>query len=356
MNSWQIVSAIALFVLLGGCGGRSVDLDHHVDLGGGGQPASESEPIDHTPRTILPESVYLFWVDDTRLYWIVFGEPTLRSCLKNDCATTTTSYGSVWGYGVAIGRNDVFWGPIDSPTSIVTCPKTGCVSAPRLLFQDPSYVAIRVIAADADYFYWSSAFDIYRCPSAGCAATPEVVAADETTDSDFGFQGDSVFWRETTVDEHGGTLSAVVRAAPKDGSRPPRTVLGPNEAPRLEPGFALDATRIYWVDDTERVMTCPLQGCGGVPPTVLVTGDLRKSSLQVDGSGLFWLEASPTDGFNSQALHYCAFADGASQLSSTVLEGPIPAYTMDDRYLYWGKRSADSGYPTSIRRSPKPGL
>jgi hypothetical protein len=352
----RFLCALSSLTLAAACGGRSVNLDGPISTSGTGGAAS----VDLSPKTILNERIYQFWVDDVRLYWYAYLS-SVESCLLSDCDDTKISYGTPWA-GIAIGRNDVYWIPQDQQTIVASCPSAGCAGAPRTFLHDPNSVAVND-GADGDYFYWSSAFDIYRCPSAGCAATPEVVAAGETADGTFQFQGDYAYWTSSAPDttSDGGTITRVLRA-PKDGSTSAEQIL-PTKTDELSDqlgpqygggaNFALDSQNVYWIDSSVHVLSCPLAGCGDSLPTQWVGSGDQKFSLQVDDAGLYWVEP-PTGSTDKALLHFCAFAHCSSGDSVVVIDKSVYQYQLNGQFIYWTETPADAGYPQSIQRVAKP--
>jgi hypothetical protein len=353
---WTRFLCALICLALAACGGRSVDLDRPIVPSGTGGTAS----VDLSPKTVLDERIYEFWVDDVRLYWYAYLS-SVESCILSDCDNTKISYGTPWD-GITIGRNDVYWIPQDQQTIVASCPSAGCAGAPRTFLHDPNGVAVDD-GADGDYFYWSSAYDIYRCPSTGCAATPEVVAAGETADGTFQFQGDYAYWESSKPDttSDGGTDIRVLRA-PKDGSTSAEQIL-PTKSSELSGqmgvqsggsvNFALDPQSIYWIDASAHILSCPLAGCGDSPPTQWVGSGDQKSTLQVDDVGLYWLEPS-IGSIGEQVLRFCAFAKCSSGDSVAVIDKSVYQYELNGPFIYWGEPSADTGYPRSIQRIAKP--
>ncbi|HWZ90358.1 MAG TPA: hypothetical protein VNW92_15955, partial [Polyangiaceae bacterium] len=207
---------------------------------------------------------------------------------------------------------------------------------------------------------------IYRCPSAGCAATPELVAADETAQGSFAFQGNYVFWQKVLQGDAGEASTDIrILRAPKNGSALPEQVLPPKEGTLSDqPGvgpyglqFALDSHNVYWIDSSAHILSCPLEGCGDSIPTELVSSDDQKAELQVDDAGLYWTEANGVvpPGRESRALRFCAFARCAVGESIVLIDKPIYQYELNGQFIYWAEIPADDiGYPRTIERLAKP--
>ena len=358
---------MARFTLSVACGGRSVDVDRANTNGGSGGTTS----VDRSTRTVVDASVDEFWADDTRLYWQTHAS-SLQGCLQNDCSHTTVSYGTNGTYSFAIGDEDVYWVAAGvNETLFYTCPKTGCSGSARTVLRDPNGVP-QTLSADGDYFYWSSAFDIYRCPSAGCGATPEVVAANHTIGAPLTFQDENAYWPIPTSSDSGdagaagsGAPSGVLYA-PKDGSAPVKVLSlredsdssqSPNTNYYSYNSFAFDSQRVYWIDASARILSCPLEGCPEPGTVELASSSANRFRLSVDSVGLYWFEMAPSINVagvcgNGGALHFCAF-DQCAAGESTVLANAVYEYALGGPYVYFTKQMDDCNQG-AIQRMPKP--
>lgn len=347
--------AFVLLLYVTGCGGRSVDLDTPPDPnpGGGGANAAAA------PSRVLSKNIYDFTQDSDRLYWSEYLTTEIQSCSKTNCSRTIVGYGKGWGSRLTASSGYVYWTPQDSTSSVVTCLGSGCVGKPRTLVQEASLPG-GAIAADGDYFYWQSAYDLYRCPNAGCGATPEVVAAEQRGTTSMSFQDDFVYWEQDTYDNDGNVKASRLFRAPKDGSEAPRILFattGAEGSPQLPvtslSPFALDARRVYWIDQNAHVVACPLSGCEEGEPQVVVATNPRKSQLAVDSTGVYWVQSE--FGYTN-ALRYCSFAACERGESTVLIDHTINHYLIDDANLYFTESTNDGNYPAGIQRMSKPTL
>jgi hypothetical protein len=339
MNSTLSAARIALLsaclACLSACSGKALILD-----GGPKDTAVTPPDAGAAESTPLHDEIVAFWVDDARLYWAT---QKMQSCLHDDCANTTITYGgtSTYAEAAAIGQTAVFWAKPDSPDTVLSCPNAGCTGTPTKVVRDPNLIPTVSFVADGDYFYWPSAFDTYRCPSSGCAEIPEVVVLGEVA-AGMQIVGGYGYWsRASSQPADGGTETTLeIRRAPKDGSALPTTVKTISLSLGFGMGwggFAVDATRLYWLDDASHVQSCAIESCEGQPPTPLVTtDDIGKYGLVVDAANLYWQE-SATGVAGGEAVKFCPL-NGCSE-SQTLIDSAwlsnTPSFALDSNYVYW---------------------
>ena len=360
MNNSSILICTFALGCLQACAGHSIDLDQ------GASSAPDGTDLVGVEVTQVPESVFELAADDARVYWTTgeevpyegggyIGFEVAQSCVFDHCKATSVNYGDMEP-PLTIGDQDVFFTPIDPAAPgrfldpVVGCPKAGCGAAPNEISEDaPLYP--ESAAADDQYFYWSSAFDIYRCPLTGCGEVPEVVAKNEATSGGLLVDGDTVFWT-FSVDASDPNGETQIHSAPKDGSRPPTLIargvalsqyvaLSTNRVP-----FTVDATTVYWLDGSAHVQSCPRTGCDVQAPVTLVATDGAKQSLRVDATGLYWLETADLIGdwfSNAQgaavdhvSIRFCPLTGCATDADVRVLTpDQVGQFAMSSKYLYW---------------------
>jgi hypothetical protein len=345
----------ALALGLQACAGHSIDLDQ-----GAGSPSNSSAPVG-VDATQIHDYILDLDADDSRVYWRT--PSAAQSCVFEHCGATTVSYGTAVD-PITIGEQDVFfWSTSpDAPFStgqLVSCPKTGCGTAPIEIFEDLTAPNNVSDAVDDQYYYWPSNVDIYRCPLTGCGEVPEVVAKDETTNGALVVDGNAVFWtfRVDATNPNGGSE---IHSAPKDGSRSPTLIasgvglspyvnLGAPGIPFIAPQFTVDATTVYWLDSSSHVQSCPRTGCDGRPPVTLVATDGAKQTLRVDATGLYWLETTDLVGdwaigvargavVDHVSIRFCRLTGCSNDADVRVLSPNtverVGHFAMSSKYLY----------------------
>jgi len=322
------------------CGGRAIDLDQGPNLGASGGAAAAGELVN------LSDSIDRLDADETRVFWST-RTGSAWSCEYDACGATKVTYGAV-SSDLTLGKDDVYFVrrmPNADLGPVVECPKSGCTGTPKVVSVDYSPTRIGNLgnAVDDAYFYWSSELDIYRCPLGNCGEVPEVVAKYETTNSTLILEGDDVFWT-VFADPDDINGDSVIRSAPKDGSRPPRTIatgVGPFGAIN----FAVDGTNVYWLDAWSRVQACARTGCAGQSPVTLVATPGAKEHLLVDATRLYWQETTDITGnwtrgqgawVDHISIRSCPIAGCAPGIDPEILTpSKVGMFAMDSKYLYW---------------------
>jgi hypothetical protein len=342
MNKSSILICTLALSYLQACAGHSIDLDQ------GASSAPSGTDLVGVEVTRVPDSISYLGTDDARVYWTtgdegdILASSVAQSCVFDQCNSTRVSYGPMRD-PLTIGVQDVFFlaDPATPPTypfgREVGCPKAGCGAAPNEIFEDTT-LPINV-AVDDRYFYWSSTLDIYRCLLTGGGEVPEVVAKGETTNSGLIVDGDTVFWTlpADTRDLNGDSQ---IHSAPKDGSRPPTLIAnGVRVGSRVPfPNFTVDATKVYWVDGSSHVQSCPRTGCDGQAPVTLVTTEGAKQTLRVDATGIYWLGglSSDEDVQVDLSIRFCPLTGCAQDADVRVLTpNKVGQFAMSSKYLYW---------------------
>jgi hypothetical protein len=157
-------------------------------------------------------------------------------------------------------------------------------------------------------------------------------------------------------------LQSRIRRAPKDGSSEAVTIVEDAQAGGIGFGtgeIAVNSRYVYWLDDTSRILRCPLSGCEG-DPTVLEAEAGEKVRLRADELGVYWMAwHESVEGSavvrHYDAIHFCADSGCAP---STAL-GPfdqLNTYALDENFIYFTARVPRT--PTAIggdiMRMPKP--
>ncbi len=351
LTSKRLSAAVAL-LCAAACGGKAVNLDH------GAPSSTNTGDAGVTTTAQVDDQIINIWVDDTRLYWQEYAG-SLRSCVYDDCKATKLTYASQTSTNITFSADDVFF--LNWLDKLFRCSKSGCADKPTYFLQDdfPSDTRPRA-TADAQYFYWSSTFDIYRCPIANCGDVPDVVAARETG-TFLQLQGSELYY-SYWPDQFARTDNPrppEIHRAPLDGSAAPVVVPLSSELPRSGwSSFTTDSQRVYWIGPASQILGCPLTGCSEAePPVTLADSGTAKSAIAVDASGVYWLEGS-LQSDPTQTVMFCPLAGCSASVPPRVLTPNNAArFALDATYLYWSDFELQGGNYTSgrvVRRVVKP--
>jgi hypothetical protein len=350
----RVASAALLSFFVQACSGHVIDLDQPSGSVSAGSSGDDTVLLKVTAAAaaLIAQGVmgYPFYsdivADDTRLYWMA-EDGDVQGCLKDNCAHSVINYANagVNGYGrIAVGGGYVYW--FSSDNTLYACPSTGCARAPTRVIQDSSISAQPPLAADVGDVYWSSALDLYRCAPTGCGSAPAIVAPEQTYD--LGYNGptysrDNAYWVEGSITVLSSDTKVTVRAAPKDGSAPPTTVLTDSIGPFA--AIAADETNVYWTNFSNHILRCPISGCTDAP-VVVDASDTPKGYLVLDDSGLYWRE----DPLDSGPVHFCPLDDCASEV--TLTPAGVQSFAADSQYLYWVEGPIPSPHSASDLQVP----
>jgi hypothetical protein len=354
---WQVFSITVALAL--GCSARSVDLD-----GDGGKPNVNSNP-DAIAPSVAPfledrENATKVVVDEKRIYWLEALHPrccnpgeqpsvAVRSCLKDDCRETITTYVSfpsdsnasfprdfteLRDYAaLAVAGGNVYWvvGEFLEPEwKIVTCPAGGCAGAPRVILTTPPFTSM---AADESYVYWTSPRDsaVFRLPISG-TGTPETIALNETSPDQLVVHGADAYWIERTGTPHGA-----IKRAPKQGGGPTVTLaMDQNLAMALN----VDTEFVYWTnaDFGGSIVRCSVSGCPTGPETMVV-GQPSIRALAQDGKSIDWITpVEMTAVAQRAAVKRCPIDGCASAVETLAVQIFYPgtlSMAVDGSDLYW---------------------
>jgi hypothetical protein len=368
MNRRMLGLALS-FASASACGGNAIELERQPRLdpsvaGASGAIASDSAQVDHRIASLIADDSSVYWVADFKT------SSKVQGCTFERCGATVSTYVDASSSIVAT-TSDLFFSSqpamdavgVERQT-ILRCAKAGCNGAPTEFVHDPDggseYTGV-AFNADADAFYWASKFDIYRCPSSGCGEVPERVAARSGDDPSLagpkGFGGitvdlllseESVYWVVSADD-------LAIYSAAKDGSREAARVA---TLPQPDWGIAVDGQRLYWVDTSHHIVSCPLAHCTDSPPTALVTTETRKTDLRVDERGIYWLDTGYDSPRTESAINFCSLSGCAPDSAPRILSSKrVESYTSSPSYVFWTESptsaSSDGGVST-IYRVPKP--
>lgn len=300
-------------------------------------------------------------VDATSVYWATgrFGshDGSVQRCGLCGCRDTpaTLVSGLDWedegdddpDYGtpsMAVDAHDVYFSGADKVSS---CSVHGCNGHATVIasLQSPGG-----IAADGDHVYWTNYNVEPSSVMSWAVGAPQANAAVSVGGS-WQFEsivvgGDSVYW----------TYFDGVMTCPKAGCSAP-TKLAKGSPP--VGGLATDGAFVYWANRFGDATTgatiarCPLGGCLGDSPEVLVSGLASDHfrAIASDGTSVYWTDA--TDGTIMSCL-----VTGCAQPTVLANDQAFPlAIAVDATSVYWtnggtGDLSHRDGSVVKLRKSP----
>jgi len=214
-----------------------------------------------------------------------------QACKAGTCASTILAANEKWPDVMTIDGSSVYWNNEGGPLRACALDGTNL----RSLTKDAGGVGT-AIAVDSTHVYWGVEEGLLaRCPLSGCGTSPDVLA----------------------------------------------TGIGPR-------GMTLDATNLWWTNDTDGSITrCPLAGCSG-NGTVLYSSPQKPGQLAMYGGWFYWTV------FNNQgkgAVGACDMADctGTATLFATGLELPF-GIAADASGVYWAELGQGSN--SRVMRAP----
>jgi len=303
-------------------------------------------------------------------------------CVAGQCQPVAVATGRTDPVDLAVTADAIYWSETGSGLmdgKIATCPLPGCTLAPRFITDARGRVGVLAVAGSDIYFAGCSGDScddqhrLYQCPVSGCPAVPPIQASHPvgwvalaigpthvyalaSTDLVGCLRADcagtDVRWSDTLF---GGALLGValgeeslyvdggaeLRSCPEaEGCAAPAVVAG---SIGVDSPFRAHAGRLYWFAPFSagvvHVMTCEAASCS---PSLFATESPGVSELEVDDTGVYWLNAS--EGWIRQCpLTGCV---GAPAYLATRLTAP-KALALGEGFVYWIEGS-------DIRRVAKP--
>jgi hypothetical protein len=99
---------------------------------------------------------------------------------------------------------------------------------------------------------------------------------------------------------------------------------------------AVTATEVYWTNESLGVLTCPLAGCAGQTPFVFAP--LAAKGLAIDATNVYWIQETPAAGY-SCPLGGCPAAGDGGVNTKALFFGPASAnaknIAVDSKNIYW---------------------
>jgi hypothetical protein len=397
INHWKKNAKMArqcgVLLLLSACGSKAIDLDQALVTG-------SSDP---TVVGKVREGVGHIAVDDERLYWTAlptrngsnFGNWSLRSCLKQNCAASVVTYDTqlsaqdIW-FGVTGGS--IYWfryvdqegmcgtlnycSPVPTGSMALLSSPVGGGSTRAVATTD----SVLQAAFDTDSVYVSTDLGVDAIPLSGTGTPLQLVGPPSTLSTVYALaaEGDSLYWLSGVNWEYTAVAptSLSLYRVRKDGHSAPVSLasdleINVSHADGSVPfGLAVDANDAYWTQNVlvGSVDRCPITGCVTTPEAVV--GPIRSpEALLIDGSTLYlryeagpyqYVLASCTLGQCTSPQPITQGPDAMCAAETEALCGVTASMVVDDQYLYvvttdqdLQTSSAQENPVAQIRRFPK---
>jgi hypothetical protein len=206
---------------------------------------------------------------------------------------------------VATG-DDVLFG---AGGTVAKCPKTGCKGTPTILATFPANAQVATDGTTAFIVpYVQTGSGLFACALGGCNGTPVTLVGSQSYGSQPVLDGTSIFWSAANGTElWAGTLPSCTDAS--------------SIAPTVSGGSvrAVDATSVYWTQQSTMVRACDKANCAGTAVSLL-TGLAEPSSVVVVGSTLY--VATFGNGPGTGSVLRCT-RTGSTCTGTTVLAGNL---------------------------------
>jgi sugar lactone lactonase YvrE len=286
------------------------------DCLGGACTMSQCQPVVIASGQNEPSGLAL---DATNVYWVNFGDGSVRSVPKAGLAVTTYVAGGAPGNNVAVDSQFAYWTTNGTDGGVFACALAGCPGAKQLASNQPNASGISVVptqvywttavddggvfqsalsggnavvvasgqgypqrvATDGTYVYWTAhdAGTINRCPLSGCSTTPQVLVAGMPSPHGLMVDATSIYWANEGTTTNGGS----VYRANLDGSSTTLIASGLTSVSNV----AADGTNAYWTEtNIGLVQRCPVTGCS-VPVNVAV-GQSSPFFIVIDAKAIYW--------------------------------------------------------------------
>jgi hypothetical protein len=225
--------------------------------------------------------------------------PTLYICPVTGCPTPVQMVSGATFSGpseVTTVGEEIYWIDPDGGVRKRTCAANGGACMPAVQVGPRGLAALS--ASPTEFFFRDSmanGFGLAKCPAAGCAPAPAVPTklATSTPIATVFFQG-LIYLQVTRRPELPEGSIETCTPANCDGARPKIFVNG-----RMGPtNLQVDRTGVYWLEstgapDTFAIRTCPLTGCVG-GPRLLVDGT-KARSMRTDDNFVYWIDGAASD-------------------------------------------------------------
>jgi len=272
-----------------------------------------------TPGTQLPipglQPSYTLAADGAYVYLPSGSRPNLVQRVSvADCSMVTLNpYGGSGTLGlIALDATSVYSA---NGSSLVSCPKTGCLSGSGTTVE--SGVDVWGLAVSGGYVYFSGFNDSDGLSRVALGGGPvQRLVASGVGTSNVLVAGDKVIY---------GTGNGHVSSVPLTGGSP--TLLYATPDGSGVNSFVASATDLYLGVNTGNVLRLPL---GGGQPTTIATTQ-GTSQLAIDAANLYWSRSSgSTSAIRKMAL-------GGTSIVDLITVAPVAslAIAIDDAYVYY---------------------
>lgn len=222
-------------------------------------------------------------IDDSSVYWANRDAGSIVKCPLAGCgAAEPTLLASNVGQplGLAVDDENFYWMTPDGKAS--SCPLSGCTGVPKLVLQLVNVnkaIDVRVVGDDLYFAAWPY---LGFCPASGCVeAGPTLFERTPAVSLDS--NADRLF-----VAKNSGIISCSLADCLE-----PVTLTAAHAV-----GLSIDASHVYFAESsylmlagvtiTPAISRCPLAGCAGEPPEVVVSGDVSPFGVVVSATRIFY--------------------------------------------------------------------
>jgi hypothetical protein len=201
------------------------------------------------------------------------------ACDAGSCPPVVLATGLANPEEIVTDTNGVYW-----TTNGTTTPSSGTVGAAtfdgKVTVLAPAQSNPRGIGVASGKLAWAnvSLGAIEICALPGCAAPTSITSKDTPGLGDLVLDSADVFFESINSIESCATAGC-------GGTPTTLSALGG------QGGIALDATNVYWADETAGTIdSCPRAGCG--TPSVLIMGETDPTALVQSGGNLYWTDTA----------------------------------------------------------------
>lgn len=257
-------------------------------------------------------------LDDTYLYFAAYGVGIQRVTKGSVGETPVTIIADTAVSGMATHAGMIFW---SSMAGIFECPVTGCVGAPKMLY-DGNGTGSQILVDDTDVYFTAGGPVLDECPQTGCNGAPVTLASDDVTTWALG--PSSVFSISSHYSSDPDTLTSLSTTAPPSSGVVYATHSYPN-------GVAYHGGSVYFFTGGNLVH-CDPASC---VPSALAPQPINYNSsgistyyggpIVVDDTSVVWV---------ADGIHELNLSTGVDTLIANI-ESHASTLTMDATNVYW---------------------